>query len=400
MATWLSTALSALLVSAMIPGGEPAPSAEPTLSPPEAPSRWTFFGDLRNRVEADWDSRRPDGSLRDDRDRYRIRARVGVEYSPREPWKLRVRGRTGSQLSQQSSHWTLHDFEGGPDGDRDAVLDQWFVEGTWKRFSFWAGRNQFPFFYASDSQEMLWDKDATLTGGFFSWRLSEHFTANVGGFALPEGMDRWHGSLWAGQILARRSVRESWNLKAAASFLGIEGGGASRRLLDGNGSRDYRIGVLSAQSLRSLGSNPLQLGYVRFGVDAIHNFSTYSRTSTDPVTARFHDDTDGFILSLALGEGDPGRRQRWDWELDYTYGHVETLALNASYAQDDWVRWGSGGQTRSSDFKAHQIGWRVWLRKEKNHSLDLYARSYFAESLSSVEDGNRFRLDLNYAFKF
>ncbi|HXG72183.1 MAG TPA: putative porin [Gemmatimonadaceae bacterium] len=360
---------------------------------------WAIFGDQRHRLESDWDSRRPDGTLRDDRDRYRIRARLGVEWKPTENWMLRVRVRTGSHLRQQSSNLTLHDFDGGPNDDFDAVLDEWFVRGKFDRFSLWAGRNDFPFFYAAESQEMVWDNDPTLTGGFVSWKATDLLTVNVGVFALPDGMDRWNGALWAGQVVGRKKVRAGWTLKGAASFLDIEGGGQSDRLPDGNGSRDYRIGILSAQSLWTLEQNPLRLGYCRLGVDGMRNFSDYSSTDSDPVTARYHNATDGLVAAFAVGKVKPDNRERGDWELEYAYGHVEKLAVNASYAQDDWVRWGTGGQATATDLKGHHVGLRAWLWKDKHHTLDLRARTYFAASLSSVEDGNRFRLDLNYSFK-
>jgi len=343
--------------ASVVHSGEPPVVAETSLSPAQKPSNWVFFGDFRNRIESDWNSHRPDGSLRDDRDRYRIRARVGVEWTPAEHWLLRVRTRTGSHFSQQSPHLTLYDFDGGPEDEFDVVFDQWFVQGTFDQLAFWAGRNDFPFFYATESQEMMWHKDVTLTGGFVSWKLSEHFTANAGGFALPEGMDRWNGALWTEQIVAQYKIKESWALKGAASFLDIQGGGASDRLPDGNGARDYYIGILSAQSFWKLEQMPLD--YVRLGADGSHNFSNYSSRDADPVTARYHDDTDSFVASLAVGKGKPDARQRWDWEVDYAYGHVEKLAVNASYVQDDWVRWGSNGQTTATDLEGHQIGLRV-----------------------------------------
>jgi len=383
-----------------------AEAGEPPLSSkaiqPEQSSEWIFFGDVRNRYESDWDSLTPTGALRNDRDRYRVRARLGVEFDPAGPWAFKVRGRTGSHQSQQSPHLTVDDFDGGPTDNFDGSMDQWFVKyGTEKDDMFlWAGRNEFPFFYASDSQEMVWDKDATLTGGFLSTRLSEHFTANAGGFALPEGMNRWNGSLAAGQIVSSHKPSENWTLKGAATFLGINGGGMSDLLLDGNGSRDYRIGMLSIQSTTTLESNPLHLGYVRVGVDGIHNFSDYSSTDPDRITARFNNATDGFVASVAVGNGKPSDRKAGSWELDYAYGSIDKLAINASYAQDDWVRWGNARQTASSDFNANQVGLRVWLLKNQNHTVDLHARAYSAESKSSVEDGDRFRLDLNYSFKF
>ncbi len=218
------------------------------------------------------------------------------------------------------------------------------MQGRLAHFSLWAGRNEFPFFYALESQEILWDRDATLTGGFVSWKISDHLTASAGAFALPEGMDRWNGTLWAGQLVTQREVAKGWALKGAATFLGIEGGSTSDRLLDGNGSRDYRLGILSVQSLWTVEQDSLKLRYVRLGVDGIKNLADYSNTDTDAVTAGYHDATDGIVASLAVGKGKPSDRQRWDWELDYAYGEVQKLAVNASYAQDDWVRWAEAGR--------------------------------------------------------
>ena len=48
--------------------------AEKALS---ANGKLTYYGDLRLRYEADYDSARADGTMRDDRHRARIRARVG-----------------------------------------------------------------------------------------------------------------------------------------------------------------------------------------------------------------------------------------------------------------------------------------------------------------------------------
>lgn len=382
----------------LIPGAPVA--AEAVRASSQGTHEWSVFGDLRNRLESDWDSQRSDGTRRDDRDRYRIRARLGIEWRPDHHWMVRVRGRTGSHRAQQSAHLTLHDFDGGRADRFDAVLDQWFLQGKFDRISLWAGRNDFPFFYGSESQEFIWDKDATLTGGFASWTIGDRIAVGAGGFALPDGMDHWNGVLWAGQVVARQEIRGAWVLKAAASFLGIAGGAASGRLPDGNGSRDYRIGLLSAQSLWTFGRAPGRRGYVRLGLDGIRNLASYSSADPDPVTAGFHDARDGVTASAAVGIGQAEGHQRWDWELDYAYGHVEKLAVNASYAGDDLVRWGTRGQATASDLKAHQVGLHVWLWKDRHHTLELHTRAFVARALSSVEDGKRFRLDLTYSSRF
>jgi len=63
-------------------------------------------------------------------------------------------------------------------------------------------------------------------------------------------------------------------------------------------------------------------------------------------------------------------------------------------AQDDWFRFGSATQTRSSDFRGHELsaGYAVTDR------LNVLARYFTVESITTREDGKRFRLDLNYSF--
>lgn len=68
--------------------------------------------------------------------------------------------------------------------------------------------------------------------------------------------------------------------------------------------------------------------------------------------------------------------------------------MNASFAQDDWVRWGSATQTRGSNLKGHELRFGYGLAKD----LNLLARLYLVESITTVEDGKRFRIDLNYSY--
>ncbi len=76
--------------------------------------------DFRFRAENDWDSLRPDGTMRDNRDRYRIRLRLGAEYTFAETWRLGARIRTGNNASQQSPHITILDND-NPEGDAEQV---------------------------------------------------------------------------------------------------------------------------------------------------------------------------------------------------------------------------------------------------------------------------------------
>lgn len=63
-------------------------------------------------------------------------------------------------------------------------------------------------------------------------------------------------------------------------------------------------------------------------------------------------------------------------------------------AQDDWNRWETGGQTTSSDLSGHEI--RSVFRATPK--LDIVARLYVVDAMTSEQDGMRFRIDFNYKF--
>ena len=60
------------------------------------------------------------------------------------------------------------------------------------------------------------------------------------------------------------------------------------------------------------------------------------------------------------------------------------------------MRWGSSTQTTVSNMKGHELRGGYGIMKHMN----LVARLYIAEAVSdnNDEDGNRFRLELNYKF--
>ena len=66
--------------------------------------------------------------------------------------------------------------------------------------------------------------------------------------------------------------------------------------------------------------------------------------------------------------------------------------MNASYAQDDWARFGSGPQGAVTDFEGHEIR----LGYALSNRISLLARLYLVEAITTSQDGNRFRMDLNW----
>ncbi len=341
-------------------------------------------GDFRARLETDFDSQRADDSEREDRTRTRIRARLGLTYAAGDHFSFGARLRSGSDDSHQSPHITVLDFDGNDTGDAHFNLDKWYARLQGEKAWGWIGRNSLPFW---KQNELFWDEDVTPAGLALGFRTSVgkrgNLQLNTGYFSLPVGMRDFAGNLGVGQL-----VFSSGRFTGAVGWLSFDadpGDVDAVRLLRGNGLRDYTLWVGSLQVTLEAGNQPLTLG-----ADVAFNAEDYSASDPDPFTAANHDQTDGFVLSTKLGKvAGPG-----DWQVAYTYAEIETFAVNASYSQDDWMRWGSLTEIRSSDFEGHEF--RFVYALEKN--LQLVARLYLVEAITTEEDGGRFRMDFNYKF--
>lgn len=346
--------------------------------------------DVRFRLEDDFDSRRADGTMRDDRLRARLRARVGFVFEPGGIVSMGLRIRSGSDASHQSPHITILDLDGNDTGDADFNLDRWYVRAKGQRTWAWAGRDGLPFW---KQNELFWDDDATVAGlaGGVECFAGERNRLSVQAAYLtpPVGMRDFAGRLATGQVV--------YGWSAGGKGLTLSGGlldyhaadpaddADALTLANGNGLRDYRIWVGSAQVVFPAGGRPLAIG-----ADYLLNGERYERSDPDPFTAAHHDRTRGVIGSVRYGEV----KEAGDWQAGWYYARIDALAVIASYAQDDWVRWGSDAQTDSSDLKGHELRFVYGL----SDRADLTARLYLVEAITSVQDGRRARVDLNYRF--
>jgi len=340
-------------------------------------SAWDAYADFRARLESDWDSQRADGVRREDRDRARIRARFGVTFTPAGPFSFGVRARSGDKDSQQSPHATVIDFDGGDTGPDDLNLDRWYARWQNARSFAWAGRNNLPFWFQN---ELFWDDDVTPAGVAVGHSLGA-LQFKAGYFALPVGMRNFSGNL-AGAQVAWAGTIDDTGLSAAFGgydFDADRNDPDAAALRGGNGRRDYTVLLASLQAKRALAGRPLTLG-----LDAMHNTRNYA--ASEPARKQ----RDGVVLSAVYGQNKAGG----DWLAGYSYARVETLAANAAYAQDDWLRWGSATQTDASDFKGHEFRVGYALNARSN----LLLRLYLVEAISSRQDGKRLRLDYNIAF--
>ena len=363
-------------------------------SPAAADDALSVFGDFRLRLEQDWDSLKGDGTRRDDRLRLRIRLRGGFEYHFSEHWSTMIQARSGPDLSQQSPHITIHDFDGGSTGPYEFNLDYWLLRYRNKGVEVWAGRNQLSFLHQDDL--FIFDNvtyagaGASYTVDFdmHSWYLSFNYVG------LPVGMRDFVGEAIVSQIAYRRSLDEDSYYSVGFGYRFSDpdpDDPAGETLLTENNTREYRELSLQLQYLTRFRGYPLQ-----FGLDLMHNVANYD--SAPPGTfSEFHkNDVDGFVAEVLFGGKEPG-----DWQFGYFFSQIEALAVNSSYIQDDWVRWGNANQVRATNLDGSEF--RVLYTIADN--MNIFARLFFVDAISllepgdtTLETGNRFRIELNWSF--
>lgn len=352
-----------------------------------------LFGDFRLRLEQDWDSLQGDGTKRDDRLRLRIRLRGGFEYHIDSNWSVKIQARSGPDLSQQSPHVTIHDFDGGSTGPYEFNLDYWLVRYRQGGFEAWAGRN-LPSYLHQDDLFIFDNVTYAGAGGSYTWDLdanSIYLSFNV--VALPVGMRDFVGEALISQLAWQRRFGESV-FSAGVGYRMSNGDPddpVGETLLTGNSARDYREWNLQLQYRTELFNRPLLLG-----VDVMHNAADYDSAPADSFTGFHRNDVNGFVVEALLGGKDPG-----DWQFGYFYSNVDALASNSSYVQDDWVRWGNANQVRATNLRGSEF--RVLYTWREN--FNVFARLFLVDAVDLLEPGdttretgNRFRIEINWSF--
>ncbi len=349
-----------------------------------------LFADFRLRIEADWDSERADDTERVDRNRARVRFRVGFEYEANDHLVVGMRLRSGSELSQQSPHITIVsdiDDAGTNPTQVDFNFDQWYAAAKAGNLHGWAGRKNLPWWRQN---ELFWDDDVTVTGlaAIYRPKIGENgeLAVNLGYFFLPAGMRAYSGKLGLAQLVYGTEIGES-GFSATAGVLAVDANpddiDGAALLLRGNGARDYTSWVASLQGRLKARGYPIVLG-----ADFAHNSESYSQNDPDPNTADNWDQVDAYVLSIKVAN------RKGNFLGAYYYARVEALAVSSSYAEDDWVRWGTIDQTRATDMKGHEFDF-VWTFAKK---MSLVTRFYLVDAITTTEDGKRFRVDYNVSF--
>lgn len=349
----------------------------------EAPVHIRLNGDFRLRLEDDWRNRQLSGVYRPERQRARIRARLGFVADLPEHLQIQGRLRTSPPGSQQSPNVTFHDFTGNPADVMKITMDR--LSMTWKRgqSSIEAGRMSYPFIA---SNEMFWDLDVTPLGLVVNRATplpgGARLRVIAGAFTLPVGLDHYVGGLAAGQMAI-----ETKHLTIAAGFFRFmpDRGNPNRLLqLDGNGSRAYAIAALNASYRWRWGKVP-----VAATADLYRNLVDYSQAA-DAISRNNRDQRTGIVGGLAIGDIvkprhlQIGVRQFW----------LQRFSVNSSFSNDDLARLGTASQFALSDLK----GTDLYTNYQLAGHLTFGVRLMLAHRITTIEANRRIRIDLTRTF--
>jgi Putative porin len=352
-----------------------------------------ILADVRVRGESDWDSKKSDGTFRDDRDRMRYRLRFGFNYKWSNSVKFGGRIRSGDQRDQQSPHNTF-----GSEMDPGSFsIDKVFIQGQHELLWWSLGKNSFSFW---KQNELFWDDDVTPEG------VSLGSEIKLGEFKIKPTL---------GAYIINHSKNYFGNdSKLIAGQIAIEGKVSDVKL-------EFATGIFAFDKLPDkndgAGENPLdynifnsgiKLGMdvgipLTFGFDFMMNLVDYGAGKYKNIVKDYlKDEKYGLIASVKLGS----LKKQGDWLLAYYFTQIQKYSVVDYFAQDDWIRWNysdseGNGLTgaRSSNFGGSEIR----LGYAFGSGFNCVLRTYLVEALvkkggssdKALETGNRIRLDFN-----
>ena len=347
-----------------------------------------FSADAKLRFEQDWNSRKSDGTFRDDRFRTRFRVRAGLTYTPNEWASFVTRFRTGYAEKQQDPNLTIgdgyHELESVPIG-----MYKLYFRVKLKYLVGWLGRNTFSF---EKQNELFWSDHVYIDGLYLS---SNHVIQS-----------KWVDDIkYSGGIFTMLNSYGTLNDEGFIGVLQVSTNHLDKRLRifpsfyhfnqmpdipDGNESIRFDYSILH------LGVKALALKHpkITLGIDLYQNLNNYDDIEEIPDSLK--DQKKGIVLNLLWGS--LAKKGDLAFGADFTY--LERYAAVDFIAQNDWVRWDYSDQGsrdgRLTNYKG--IGLMTGYRISKMFQVKV--RYFVVEQIipygNALENGNRIRLDIDF----
>lgn len=288
----------------------PAPAAE---TPSE--SKLKFTSDFRFRIEQDWNSKKSDGSYRDDRSRMVYRFRLGASYQY-NPWaSFGARIRTGNLNDQQGPHVTL----GGSGGEFSSVqlgFEKLYFQYKQRGLSAWVGKNTFPF---EKQNELFWNDNVFPEGVSVSYNISSKtklfnwLTLNGSHFIISSNNKSLAKDAYVQgiQFLSKHWKKKLTFFPSLYYFRNIA------NVPDNKGTYTQSYTIFHLGTYATISQSPR----IEIGGDYYQNLQDYDANEFIPVA--FKDEKTGWVVNVKLGQ----LRTKGDWELQLYYAHLQKYAI-------------------------------------------------------------------------
>ncbi|UII19902.1 putative porin [Fulvivirga ligni] len=350
----------------------------------------TFTGDFRFRIEQDWDSRKSDGTYRDDRSRLRYRLRFGANYEYNHWASFGMRLRTGTMSNQQDPHLTLgagaQEFDIVPIG-----LEKLFFKANYRNFSAWLGKNTFPF---EKQNELFWSDNVYPEGVTISGKFKDvlgfvpALTINTGHFIMrSSGRSFSEDGYFEGVQLVATAL--SQKIKVFPGFyyfhqIPVVPDEADPQLINYS---IFHVGL----SYKLLTNPALSLE-----MDYYDNLQHYHKQDSLPMG--LVDDKEGIVIGVLLGQF----QHKGDFTLRAYYTCLQRFSAVDYMAQNDWVRWDYSNYNSPAGRLTNFQGLEIMAGYVVADRLKLKMRYFNVKQLVEYgphrENGQRVRLDLDIGF--
>ncbi|MHC1743845.1 MAG: putative porin [Syntrophobacteraceae bacterium] len=395
-------------------------------SAPDWAQRIRFGGDIRLRYENDIFDKNNAALLKvgsngtvsgdllnttEDRERFRIRARLGLTAKIHDTLEAGMRVTTGNENDPISTNETLGDYF-NKDG---VVMDLAYLKWSpIKELTFWGGRHPNPFFYT----DLVWDNDLNLEGvaGSFNYPLSDQWTVFLAGGVFPlqevefTQRDKW---LFGGQVGAEFKPIPDISTKLAVAYYDYENTVGRPNTVQRPDVNDYTAPLFvqkgntlfniepSTQATRvALASEYKELnvtGQVDVGVwkpihvifvgDYVRNLGFHKddvarRTGFSNVSK----EVDGYQVGVQVGY--PKARRFGEWNAFLNYKHLEADAVVDAFTDSDFHLGGTNAE-----------GWILGVELGLYKNVWLVARWLTSDEISGPPLAiDVFQADINAAF--
>jgi len=331
-----------------------------------------WSGDVRYRYEnIDNDAKT------DERNRNRVRARIGLTAQITDDVKAGVALASGSE-DPVSSNQTL----GGGASSKGINLDQGWVD--WKfapNTHLIAGKTK-NLYYAPAKSGLIWDGDLRPEGVNLKydngtiWAVaSYHFLNSDDGSSGTGDIEEMFG----GQVGYNGNINDNTSFIVGAGYyyIPVEG---SASFVDGDffgnseiagmHALDYKVAEVFAEVNTKVAGVP-----ATFFADFVQN------TESDA------DEDTGYAIGFKLGKA----KGRGDVEFGYMYEDLEADAVYAAFTDSDF---GGGG----TDVKGHKLSAAIGLSKNTKLGITYFNNEYGDYTLSDEVDYDRVQVDLATKF--